>query len=222
MEVMKGFGFALEQHLIEEIANAMGYLDLARSERYRNLVILGLDEYAIAKRNSKLRKKKFPINGKKLIPFTVMLPDAINQEIEKVKKSRKQIKRLAIRYLVLIGFDKFKRDNPHPIKEINIDKKVETNAIGNLINNGKPVNFKMDDNIKPLNIDETKETLTTSSPGIITSGENDFRTVPSEFHKNQMDYVIPSGSNDLNIGEKFQVLIELVRELDLKITIEKK
>lgn len=116
MGAMKGFAYALEPHFIEEIEKTMGNPEMAASERYRKLTILGLDEYAIS--GSKLRKKKFPIKEEIGPQFTVMLPDAINKEIEKVKKNRKQIKKLAIRYIVLLGFEKWKRDN-------NIDDKIK-------------------------------------------------------------------------------------------------
>lgn len=213
---MKGFGFALEQHMIEDIENTMGYLDLARSERYRNLVILGLDEYAIS--DSKLRKKKFPINGKKLIPFTVMLPDAINKEIESVKKKRNQIKRLAIRYIVLLGFEKFKRDNQHPIKEINLDKKVEPKIEADK-KSYKPWQKKLPE--EDLKMKSDQGTIDTNN-----YFENEHTTIPSEFHKNKMAGPDPLEEikpvSKMNLGEKFQILIELVMELDLKITIEKK
>ncbi len=194
MEAMKGFGFALEQHLIEDIANTMGYLDLPRSERYRNLVILGLDEYAIS--GSELRRKRFPINDKKLIPFTVMLPDALNKEIERVKKKRKQIKRLAIRYIVLLGFEKFKRDNPHPVKEIDLDKKVYKTV--------EPVEDEIDySKLTTTNPFEFGGTLIASDPKLIP-----------------VEDIEQPVSNDMNRDDKIKMFISLIKEFDLKVTIE--
>jgi len=194
---MSAFGFALEKKFLEEIKKSMSHLEMARSEMYRTLVTIGLDEYAIS--DSKLRKRRFPIKDK-FFPFTVMLPDALNKEIEKVSKKRKQIKRLGIRYLVLLGFEKWKRDNPHPVK-VEPDPK-----------------FK----ITTLSPPETYD-----GPGIITNGNILSSPDPeslSELASKQPpgECLIPSGSNDMNIGEKFQAVIDLIRELDLKITIEKK
>ena len=202
-QAMKGFAFALEHKFTEEIKNVMGYLNLPRSERYRTLTILGLDEYAIS--GSELRKKKFPIKEEIGKAFTVMLPSSINKEIMDVKEKRNQIKKLAIRYIVLLGFEKWKRDNPHPVK-VEPDPKIR---------------------ITTLSPPETY-----NGPGIITDGnivsspENINTTVPFEFHKNQMapDPKIIAEVDIDSIGnsnqDKFKILMDLIKEFDFKITIE--
>ncbi len=195
-QAMKGYGFAIEQHVINEAAETNILKDMARSERFRTLVTIGLDEYSIS--NSKLKKRRFPLK-EKLIPFTVMLSLPINEEIEKVSKKRKQIKRLGIRYLVLLGFEKWKRDHPEPVK-------VETVDVANLIHD----------------IDKAKDKHVLDRIIPIEPVEN--KTVASEFHRDGKNFIPGKnpGSNDMNIGEKFQAVFDLVMELDLKITIEKK
>ncbi len=190
---MRGFAYALEPHLIEEIESTMGNPKMAASKRYRNLTILGLDEYAIS--DSKLRKKRFPIKAKIGKPFTVMLSDPVNKEIESIQKKRNQIKKLAIRYIVLLGFEKWKRDNPGPVKVEPVIRKAS-----NKVSFGDgDIYCKKDSYSKFPEI----------GPGVITNCEDD-------------NFKIRPVPNDMNIGEKFQAVIDLIRELDLKITIEKK
>lgn len=213
---MSAFGFALENKFLKEIKENMIHLDMARSEMYRTLVTIGLDEYAIS--GSELRRKRFPLDGSKLIPFTVMLPDALNKEIEKVSKKRKQIKRLGIRYLVLLGFEKWKRDQDN-LK----CQKVEP------VKNEVVEDPKKEHVQKPFVPLQRKNELSEESKSFIEKHNYRFDkadTVASlDFHKNNiaaLDPDIKPVSSDMNIGEKFQAVIDLVRELDLKITIEKK
>jgi len=216
MVAMKGFALALEPHFIEEIDEAMKHLDFARSERYRSLIILGLDEYAIS--DSKLRKKRFPIKGEIGESFSVMLSDAINKEVMSVKEKRKQTKKLAMRYIVLLGFEKFKRDQDN-LK----CQKVEP------VKNEVVEDPKKEHVQKPFVPLQRKNELSEESKSFIEKHNYRFDkadTVASlDFHKNNiaaLDPDIKPVSNDMNIGEKFQAVIDLVRELDLKITIEKK
>lgn len=184
MAAMTGFACALEPHLIKEIDEAMEYLNFARSERYRNLIILGLDEYAIS--GSELRKKRFPIKEKIVKCFTVMLPDAINKEIESVQKKRKQIKKLIIRYIVLLGFEKWKRDQEN-IK----CQKVETPG--------------QDEKVEPK----------------IEAAQESFKPWQRKLAEDKPGRCFIA-DKEVPIYQKFQAVIDLVRELDLKITIEKK
>ncbi len=204
---MKGFAYALEPHWIGKIENTMGSPEMAASERYRNLTILGLDEYAIS--GSELRKKRFPIKEKIGKPFTVTLPEKVNDEIESVKKKRNEIKKLTIRYLVLLGFEKWTKDKmlrsegvkEEPVKEnlVSVDV-IEENL--------EDVGPKIVAAKKPYE-------LWQKDSGRITSEELDaLKITAAEPANDETDFIGKSNQ------DKFQLLMDLINEHDVKITIE--
>lgn len=212
-ETTKGHGIGIEiekdLEIIKEF-NSVSEEKLTRGPIMRELLMIGLDEYAIADK----KPRNIPRKGK-VYASTIGLKDSVLKEVMDVAKQKKLEKGFAMRYLIFIGFDKFKKDNKIPD---NNKLKIELD--------NKPIDFE---NLKTthkawLNDEEKKQKPVSKSENIpeikIEEVENHEEKSNQEYFQNIIDLISKSNLKKDSSGSLFDLLKNKKFNFNFSVSID--